>query len=70
MIRIAISQAAFDAIVATMELGNVGFKNKTDEQGRRLIWLPHAALAKLNHLRGPGGSYSDAMLRLAAEGAS
>jgi hypothetical protein len=37
MIRIAISQAAFDAIVATMKLGSVGYENATDEQGRRLI---------------------------------
>jgi hypothetical protein len=28
------------------------------------IWLDHAALAKLNHLRRPGESYSDAILAL------
>jgi hypothetical protein len=32
MIRIAISQAAFEAIAATLKLGSVGFENKTDEQ--------------------------------------
>jgi hypothetical protein len=39
MIKIAISQAAFDAIVATMQLGSVGFENKTNERGEGLIWL-------------------------------
>ena len=65
MIRIAITQAAFDAICATLALGDCGFENKTDEQGRRLIWLPRVALTKLNHLRGPGESYSDVILRIA-----
>jgi hypothetical protein len=32
MIRIAISQAAFDAIARTLPLGSVNFENKTDEQ--------------------------------------
>jgi hypothetical protein len=29
MIRIAITQAAFDAIASTLALGSVGFENKT-----------------------------------------
>jgi hypothetical protein len=36
MVRIAISQAAFDAIAATLPLGNVGYENKIDE---RDVWL-------------------------------
>jgi hypothetical protein len=67
MIRIAISQAAFDAIVATMQLGSVGFENATDEQGRRSIWLDHAVVARLRALRGPGESFSDVILRVAEE---
>jgi hypothetical protein len=31
--------AAYDAICATLPLGSVGFENKTDEHGQRLIWL-------------------------------
>jgi hypothetical protein len=31
MVRIAISQAAFDAIVATMPLGSVGYENASNE---------------------------------------
>ena len=39
MIRIAITQAAFDAIAATLPLGSVGYENETNERGERLIWL-------------------------------
>jgi hypothetical protein len=35
MIRIAITQAAFDAIAATLPLGSVGYENKTDVQGQQ-----------------------------------
>jgi hypothetical protein len=38
--RIAITQAAFDALAATMQLRSVGFENATDKHGNRLIWLP------------------------------
>jgi hypothetical protein len=37
MIRITITQAAFEAIARTLPLGNVSFENKTDEQGQRLV---------------------------------
>jgi hypothetical protein len=37
MIRIAICQAAFDAIAATMPFGSVGYENATDDKGERLI---------------------------------
>ena len=66
MIRITISRAAFDAIVATMKLGSVGYENAVSERGERLIWLPHDVLNRLNHQRGPGESYSDVILRLAS----
>jgi hypothetical protein len=39
MIRIAISQAAFEAIARTLPFGSVSFENKTNENGDRLIWL-------------------------------
>jgi hypothetical protein len=51
MIRIAISQAAFDAIAATLSLGSVGYEHATNEKGEKLIWLPRAALDRLNYLR-------------------
>ena len=114
MIRIAITQAAFDAIASTLPppLGSV--ENATNERGERLVWLtrrrsttcgPCAAPARailmsfsrsppptaigprrsragglpalvaitpparpsLAALRGEGESYSDVILKLAAE---
>ena len=67
MIRIAISQAAFGAIAATLSLGSVGYENATNERGERLIWLDHAVVSRLRAMRGPGESYSDVILRIATE---
>jgi hypothetical protein len=39
MVRITISQAAFDAIAKTLALGSVGYENATNEKGEPLIWL-------------------------------
>jgi hypothetical protein len=54
MVRIAITQAAFDAIAATLPLGSVGYENKTNER-----------LARLKAIREPGESYSDVIIRMA-----
>jgi hypothetical protein len=67
VIRIAISQAAFEAIARTLPFGDVSFENKLDEHGQRLIWLPRDVLDRLRSLRAPGEDYSDVILRLAAE---
>jgi hypothetical protein len=67
MLRIAISQAAFEAIARTLPLGSTGFENATNERGERLIWLDRAVVDRLRALRGPGESYSDVILTLAAE---
>jgi hypothetical protein len=67
VIRIAITQAAFDAIVTTMSLGSVGFENATDEHGQRLIWLDRVGVDRLRAMRGPGEDWSDVILRLAKE---
>jgi hypothetical protein len=45
LIRIAITQAAFDAIARTLSLGSVGYENATNERGERLIWLERARLS-------------------------
>ena len=37
MIRIAISEAAFEAIAATLPLRSVGYENEINERGERLI---------------------------------
>jgi hypothetical protein len=39
MVRIAISEAAFEAIAATLPLGFVSFKPEPDAKGERQIWL-------------------------------
>jgi hypothetical protein len=70
VIKIAISQAAFDAIAATMQLGSVGYENATNERGERLIWLDRALVDRLRFLRGPGESYSDVILRIATRARS
>ena len=66
MVRIAISQTAFDAIARTLPFGSVGYENKVNEKGERLIWLDHGVVARLRAMRGQGESYSDVIIRLAA----
>ena len=39
MIRIAITEAAFQAIARTLPLGSVGYEAEANERGERLIWL-------------------------------
>jgi hypothetical protein len=39
MIRIAISQAACDAISGALPLGSVGYENEVNEHGERYVWL-------------------------------
>ena len=66
MIRIAISQAAFEAIAATLPLGSVGYENGPSVNGERLIWLAPNVVNRLRTMRGHGESYSDVILRIAA----
>jgi hypothetical protein len=67
MIRIAITQTAFDVICATLPFGDVAYENQVDEHGQRLIWLPRDVIDRLRSLRAPGEDYSDVILRVAAE---
>jgi hypothetical protein len=60
------SQPAFDAIAKTLPLGSVGYENAVNEKCERLIWLDPGVVDRLRSLRGPGESYSDVILRLAA----
>jgi hypothetical protein len=68
VVRIAISQAAFEAIARTLPFDTVSYENAVDEQGQRLIWLERRWLDRLHSYRGPGESYSDVIMRLAREG--
>jgi hypothetical protein len=42
MIRVAITQAAFEAIARTLPLGSLGYENAVNEKDERLIWLEAA----------------------------
>jgi hypothetical protein len=64
MIRIAVSQTAFEAIAATLPVGSVAFDPEPNEKGERLIWLETAVIDKLGAMRRPGESFSDVILRL------
>jgi hypothetical protein len=56
MIRIAITQAAFDAIASTLPFGSVGYEAEANERGERLIWLVDAMADRLGAMRGPGAT--------------
>jgi hypothetical protein len=64
MVRIAISVEVFEAICATLPGGSVGYEAEANERGERLVWLEAAMADRLGAMRGPGESYSDAILKL------
>ena len=64
MIRISVTSAAFEAIVATLPLGSVGFEPKVDPKGQRLIWVEAAVVDRLTAMRRPNERLSDVILRL------
>ena len=64
MIRIAISAEAFEAIARTLPLGH---ESEANERGERLIWLEAAMVDRLGAMRGPGESFSDAIMRIAGQ---
>ena len=67
MIKIAITQAAYDAICARLPLGSVGYEVEANEQGERYVWLEDAMADRLGAIRGPGESYSDVIIRFAGQ---
>ena len=64
MIRIAITEEAFEAISRILPLGSTDFERHPADDGQRLVWLEPHVVNKLRALRGPGESYSDVILRL------
>jgi hypothetical protein len=64
MIRIPVSQAAFEAVGTMSPLGRVVYEPLLNAKGERLIWIEPAVLDKLEALRGPRESLSDVILRL------
>ena len=67
MIRIAITEAAFKAIPATLPVGSVAYEAEPSERGERLTRLEDAMADRLGAMRKPGESYGDVILRIAAE---
>jgi hypothetical protein len=51
VVRIAISEAAFEAIVKTLPVGSGGFENKVNEKAERLIWLEPQRPEPVDHVR-------------------
>ena len=68
MIKIAITQAAFDALARTLPPSNVVYEIDADEHGERYVWLPPNAVDRLKAQTRPGEGYSAAILRLLAAG--
>ena len=66
MISISISMAAFEAIKSTLPDDADAFPPERDERGGVRFVVDHKTLDRLTALRGPGESYSDVILRLAA----
>jgi len=65
MVRISISEAAFDALAAMLSLGSVGYESQLNARGERLVWLQTAVVDRLTAMREPSESYSDVILRIA-----
>lgn len=68
MIKIAIREAAFEAIAQTPLRGSVGVDPEANERGERTIRLNRMVADRLGAMRGPGESIDDVILRIAAEG--
>ena len=68
MVRIAISQATFDAIASTLALGSVGYEDGAATSKGEVQLAGGSGSTKLRSLRGVGESYSDVIVRLAKGG--
>jgi hypothetical protein len=66
MIRVAITEAAFEVIAATLPLGSTTYEAKVASDGGRFIWLERWAVDQLYALRHRGEELSDVILRVAA----
>ena len=64
MIRVAITEPAFEAIPATLPLGSVGVEPQADAKGDRWVWLEGPAINSFRAMRGHGEGYCDFILWL------
>ena len=68
MTRIAITEAAFEALARTLPVGSVAVEPAVDLGDLRYIWIEARWLDRLKSYRREGEDYSDVILRLAGEG--
>ena len=66
MTAISVTREAFEAIRATLPEAQTS-EPQPDGRGEVRIWLDRKYVDRLKAMRGPGESYSDVILRLAAE---
>ena len=69
MVTISITAEALAAIAATLPAGREADR-RPDGKGGYFITLPHGVADRLKAMRGPGQSYSDVIVALAAAGQS
>jgi hypothetical protein len=67
MIRIAIAAEAFEAIKTTLPVGSTGYEAEPSPKGEVHVWLEPRVIDKLTFLRSPDETYSDVIVRIAAE---
>ena len=65
MIGITVTAEAYAAIKATLPAGTQTRPPSPGDSGDVIIWLDQAMLDRLDAMRGPGESYSDAIIRVA-----
>ena len=70
MIKIAISQAAYDALASAIPHGSVAFEKELDANGQCHVRLNRTVVSRLRALRGSGESYSDVIIALASDASS
>jgi hypothetical protein len=66
MIGITITAKAYAAIKATLPADTQTWPTSPGDQGDVVIWLDQATVDRLDAMRGPGESYSDAIIRIAS----
>jgi hypothetical protein len=67
MVRIFVTDEAFEAIKAALPVGSVAFEPEVTK-GLRTIWVERVVVDKLARLRGPGETFSHVIMRLAKVG--
>jgi hypothetical protein len=65
MIRIAITQAAYDVIAATLPLGSIGYEAQRSDTGEVFIWLERRAMDRLVRCASRARGTAKSSLRMA-----